>query len=500
MVRRYIQKWDSEINAFATHPGHVQSIQLRRILNSPLVKYLHPLLLSHGDKPDLTDIPISDYQDISEGVQNMMQDRSISCRYYAQSSGTTSGTQKLIPTPEAYVKSNHLRGSWYLLHTLYRHDPDMSVFKQKNLLIGGSLYKKTHNYTIGDVSGIMISRIPSFFRPWYVPSIEEAVLPDWEEKLSITSKKASREKKVALLAGTPTWVLSVLRAVLESSGTTTLSKVWPQLKAYIHGGVDFGPYRTQFNELVEDASMRYIEVYNASEGFFAYQDRPHEDGMLLMLASGIYYEFIAESDYKLGIYDLKSLTEVDLDVNYVMVISTISGLVRYVQGDIIRFVSAYPYRVKVVSRIGTFINAFGEDLSLNQVQSALRETNQLYNAQIAHYHVAPSFISIQEKGRHDWLIEWEKEPNDIDAYLYELDNAVKRANPNYAQKRVGDIALERLQIINLPEGTTKRYFKAQGKLSAQSKLQCMRNDRKVADRLIQLKRETHASFHEISPR
>ena len=170
MVRRYIQKWDSEINAFTTHPGQVQSIQLRRILQSPLVKYLHPLLLAHHDKADLSDIPISDYQDISEGVQNMMRDRSISCRYYAQSSGTTSGTQKLIPPPEAYVKSNHLRGSWYLLHTLYSHDQDMSVFKQKNLLIGGSLYKKSHNYTIGDVSGIMISRIPVSYTHLTLPT------------------------------------------------------------------------------------------------------------------------------------------------------------------------------------------------------------------------------------------------------------------------------------------------------------------------------------------
>jgi len=483
LVRSYIRKWDHELKIISHAPEAVQLKQLELIEKSGLVAYLHARQKKAGQKNIVANSSLTSYEDIAQGIEKLRLDTSVKCRYYAQSSGTTSGKQKLIPTPEAFVKCNHLRGSWYLLHTLYGHDPTMSVFKQKNLLIGGSIYERRDDHILGDVSGIMISRIPSFFRPWYVPRIAEAIQPDWTSKLDITSTKAASEKNVALLAGTPTWVLSVLRTVLAKSEQRHLSVLWPNLKAYIHGGVDFRPYRHQFDQITEGLAMRYIEVYNATEGFFAYQDRPDKEGMMLMLNSGIYFEFISEDNYRSDIHDLLSLTEVELGINYVMVISTISGLVRYVQGDIVRFVTKAPYRIKVVSRIESYVNAFGEDLFHHQVQEALSKTNQRHHASISQYHVAPQYISIEHKGYHEWYIEWEKTPEEISEYEKDLDEALKTINPNYAQKRSGDIALAPLKIFNLPKGSAQRYFKEYSTLSAQSKLQRLRNDRKVADRL-----------------
>ena len=281
-------------------------------------------------------------------------------------------------------------------------------------------------------------------------------------------------------------MLSTLREVLERCQKDSLSDLWPNLKAYIHGGVDFTPYRSQMDDITAGADLRYIEVYNASEGFFAYQDRPQEEGMLLMLGSGIYYEFIQESDYRSGDMNFLGIEEVQLGTNYIMVITSLSGLVRYVQGDIITFVTAYPYRVKVVSRIETYVNAFGEDLLLSQVQQALAMTNVLHQATVSQFHVAPYYLSLDSKGRHDWFIEWQQPPSDIELYAEDLDRAVKEVNSNYHQKRASSIALERLRIYTLPRGLSSRYFKKYGSLSAQSKIQRMRNDRLIADRLLQL--------------
>jgi len=430
LVRRYINKWDKELSDITLHPKKVQQRQLDLISSSSLVRKLHPQLKKQSIQSYLQASDLSRYDDYTQGIEKLMSDESVKCRYYAQSSGTTSGTKKLIPTPEEFVKCNHLRGSWYQIHTLYRHDDEMSIFKQKNLLIGGSLYEHHPRYTIGDVSGIMISRIPPFFRPWYVPSISEAIHPDWHTKLEITAAKAATEKKIALLAGSPTWVLSTLREVLALSQKSHLSELWPNLKAYIHGGVDFSPYRSQMDEITQGTPIRYIEVYNASEG--------------------------------------------------------LSGLIRYVQGDVVSFVTDKPYRLKVVRRIETYINAFGEDLLLSQVQEALSTTNIMHEASISQFHVAPYYLSLDVKGRHDWFIEWQRPPFDMQRYTEDLDRAVKAANPNYAQKRAGDIALDSLRIHHLPKGLSTRYFLKYGSLSAQSKIQRMRNDRLIADRLMQL--------------
>ena len=281
-------------------------------------------------------------------------------------------------------------------------------------------------------------------------------------KLSITALRASQTKKMSLLAGTPTWVLTVLRQTLAKTQSRKVSDLWPDLKAYIHGGVNFEPYRSQFEALIDIPGFRYIEVYNATEGFFAYQDRPHERGMLLMCASGIYFEFIELSAYRSGNYKILSIANVRLETSYVLIITTSCGLVRYIQGDVISFTTIAPYRISVIGRIGEYINAFGEDLMLEDAQEALLATIENHNCTISQFTIAPKYISIDEKGRHEWYIEFEKTPTEIRKFERELDQYLQRINHNYCQKRAGDIAMGCLQIINMPQGTTLQYLSAKG--------------------------------------
>ena len=486
LVRSYTRVWDKELREIAHHCDHVQLRQLEKVASSTITQYINGKIEAKSYEAFKAAHPLTQYDDIRDRITLLKDESNIKCEYFAQSAGTTSGIKKLIPTSERYVRCNHLRGSWYLLHTLYKYDENMSVFKTKNLLIGGSLYERHKSYTIGDISGIMLNRIPQFFRPWYVPSTKTAVSPNWHEKIEITATEAASEKSISLIGGTPTWVISLLKKIQKKSGKKQLSNLWPNLKAYIHGGVNFTPYRYQMDALIGPHNMRYIEVYNASEGFFAYQDRPDEEGMLLMCASGLFFEFVKYEDYKSDIYDAIFIKDVQLDTPYVMVISTISGLLRYVQGDVITFVTLAPYRIKVINRISDFVNAFGEDLMTQQVEQALLTVNAKHQTTINHFTIAPYYITTDEKGKHEWFIEFEKEPSDLSKYTEDLDQAIRSNNTNYAQKRAHDLAMTPLKIYVLPKGKVSEYFKKYGTLGGQSKLQKLRNDRSIADRLLSM--------------
>lgn len=478
LVRRYLRKWDAELHNIKQHCSEVQEKELKKILKSPLIRRFHgELELESYQNQRLSSY--SDYKDKIDQLRNSSE----APKYFAQSSGT-SGKKKLIPVSDTFVKRNHLRGSWYQLHTLYAHNPKMSVFLAKNLLIGGSLYEVSKSSIIGDVSGIMISRIPRYMRPWYVPKIKEAIQPDWASKLSISSLRASQTKHMSLIAGTPTWVLTVLRQTLQNVKVKKVSDLWPDLKAYVHGGVNFAPYRSQFEALIDIPDFRYIEVYNATEGFFAYQDRPYEEGMLLMCASEIYFEFIELEAYRSGDYKIIKIGDVALNMSYTILITTSCGLLRYIQGDVISFVTTSPYRIQVIGRIGEYINAFGEDLTLEGAQKALLRITKDHDCTIGQFTIAPKYISINEKGCHEWYIEFESAPLNLQQFESDLDLYLQKSNHNYNQKRAGDLAMSCLRIVKMSPGTTVRYLKNNGKISGQSKLPRMRNDRSIANELV----------------
>lgn len=482
-VKFYISRFDKEINNIKYRSTQLQKEVLRKILRTPLVKRINDLSELHPTDFH-QNITISTYDQYEDKIIELLR-RPRGINYFAQSSGTSGGSKKLIPTTEAFVKANHLRGTWYILHTLYHHDESMNVFKSKNLLVGGSIYQRHQEYIIGDVSGIMINRIPRFFHPFYVPSIQTAISPVWEEKIEKTALAAAKTPSVSLLGGVPTWLLTLLYRIVEITDHKDLMPLWPDLKAYVHGGVKMTPYWTQFSQLIPHPGFRYIEVYNATEGFFAFQDRPGEKGMLLMTANDIYFEFIDRYQYMAGQYgEILSLEDVEQDHDYVMIVSTTTGLLRYVMGDVVRFVSIAPYRLVVSGRVGEYINAFGEDLLVDQAERALTNTLLLHQSSIRHYTVAPRYIDVGIAGAHEWYIEFDKVPADIKMFAKDLDEAVQAENINYAQKRTGNIAMECLKIIPLRAGTFNQYIRERGKINAQSKVKKLSDDRHIVDLLL----------------
>lgn len=484
-VRMYLKRFDREVHLMRTDPMVLQQEVLRKLISSSLVQYFHPDIKSIDD---FSNQKTSQYTDYETLINQLKSNKSPRCRYYAQSSGTSTGKVKHIPTPNDYVKANHLRGSWYNLHTLHGYNDDINVFKSKNLLIGGSIYERHRDYQVGDVSGIMISRIPSFFQPYYVPSIQEATIPQWEEKLELTAQAAVRTKRISLTGGVPTWVLTLFRRIIEIAEVDRISDLWPELRAYLHGGVSLEPYRQEFAELIDIEDFRFLEIYNATEGFLAYQDEPHADGMLLMTGAGIYFEFVERQNYKKDIdpKDIITIADASADTDYVLLITTGSGFVRYVMGDVVRFTSTLPPRIKVVGRLSDYINAFGEDLSLEHAESALLDTLAQHDASVMHYTVAPRYITISENGCHEWFIEFEKEPRDFAQFAKDLDHAVQQVNSNYAQKRTGSIALDRLRVHSMPEGTFAQYMQSRGRITGQSKVRKLSNDRQIAEELIHM--------------
>ena len=486
LVKYYVKRFDRELDQVRYQTPQCQSVELKKILSNPIVRLLNPELKDRWTEAGFRDrTRMSSYSKYDQGIKNLIDNPPVKIAYYAQSSGTTGGKKKLIPTPESFVRANHLRGSWYNINTLYNHVPDMNIFKAKNLLIGGAIYERHKDYLVGDVSGIMLNRIPQFFRPYYVPKISEAILPDWQEKLEVTIRKASESRDVSLLAGVPTWVITVLSGVQKNIAPRSLAEHWPNLKAYLHGGVSMEPYKEQFKTLIGLPNFKFIEIYNATEGFFAFQDDPDEDGMLMMTQSGVYFEFVRYADYMASDSpDILGFDHVVLGEQYVLLISTQTGLLRYVLGDIIKFVSIAPFKIKVVGRISEYVNAFGEDLMLSQAREALISVSTKHQASIAHYTVAPKYISVEEQGWHDWAIEFDRAPSDLKQFTVDLDDAIQGLNNNYAQKRYESIAMKALKVYPLKAGSFSAYLEKIGKQGGQSKVQKLRNDRTIMDALI----------------
>ena len=301
----------------------------------------------------------------------------------------------------------------------------------------------------------------------------------------MTAKKAA-VNDIVMLAGVPTWILTLATEVLKYSGKNNLSEVWPYLKVYLHGGVKFDPYKAQFKELLPTSNVLYLEVYNASEGFFAIQDTLVNHGLLLLTCHGIYYEFILFENYKKADYYIINLAKVVPNMEYVMLITTLSGLRRYVVGDTIIFTTILPFRIKVKGRISEYINAFGEDLTQEAANRAITETLLKHNAHIRNYTVAPKYISLYEKGSHEWYIEFERSPCNIDIFKKELDLCIQNYNFNYKQKRTNDLAITELDIIELPKGFFNRFAKKRKKFGGQNKLPKLNNDRKLISEIEKL--------------
>lgn len=435
-------------------------------------------------------LPLTDYEDLKPKIYTMMDGKPDvlwkgKVNWYAKSSGTTSDRSKYIPVSDDFLYKNNVASSWDTMSITYHEDPDCQIFWKKSLIMGGSLDKWKHNekVKVGDISAILLHRMPAIGRPFYSPDFKTALIDDWEEKIRLMSELCIHDD-IVMFGGVPTWTIVLFKRILEKTGAKHMQEVWPNVKYYMHGGVGFDPYIDQFKEFFPDPSFNYREVYNASEGYFAVQDRQHEKGMLLLLNNDIFYEFISMEELTCENPQVTPLSEVEVDKNYAIVISSSAGLWRYMPGDTVCFTSIHPFRIKVSGRTKHFINVFGEEVMVGNTDKALAETMNSFPAVVSEYTVAPIFMNQNKKGGHLWLIEFEKEPDNLEAFEILLDDNLKKINSDYAAKRYKDMALSRLQIQLVPKGTFHRWMASKGKIGGQNKVPRLFNSRKYVDELL----------------
>ena len=338
----------------------------------------------------------------------------------------------------------------------------------------------------GDVSAVLLQNLPAYAHWIRTPDLAVALMNEWEEKLHKIAEITCRER-VTSLAGVPSWTLVLLKKILEKTGKSTIAEVWPNLEVFMHGGVSFTPYRSQFQSIIGSDRVKYMETYNASEGFFGIQDDPEDSNMLLMLDYGVFYEFIPVDELESGNPRALTLAEVETDRNYAMIISTTGGLWRYMIGDTIRFSSLQPVKFKITGRTRHFINAFGEEIIIDNAEYALRKACSGTNAEITEYTAAPVFMGEGEKARHQWLIEFSRQPDNPDFFIELLDNALKSVNSDYEAKRYKNLALHPPEVISMECGTFYRWLKMKGRLGGQNKVPRLSNDRKIVEEIMQMK-------------
>ena len=437
-------------------------------------------------------VPLSVYDDLNPYIKRMMKgEKDVlwpgKIKMFAKSSGTTEDKSKYIPVSRENLKTCHIKGSWDASSILYRYNPASQVFASKGLILGGSLqaWPENPDIMVGDVSALMISNIPAIGRPFVTPSIDIALLSDWNEKIPLLAELSSKEN-VAGFGGVPSWLLILFRRILDISGKTDLTEVWPGLEVFFHGGVNFTPYRKQFEALIPKDDFVYINVYNSTEGYFAVQDKvgSKDDDMLLLLNSNVFYEFMPFQQFGKENPDTVSLRDVEKGVNYALIVNSNAGLWRYIIGDTVEFTSLKPYRIRITGRTKHFINVFGEEVMVSNTDKALEISIKKHDAIIEEYTVGPVFPEKNQKGGHQWIIEFVKKPADMEEFQKDLDLALQAANSDYEAKRYNNYVMEELKIFPAPKGTFYNWMKSRGKLGGQNKVPRLSNDRKYIDILL----------------
>jgi hypothetical protein len=407
-------------------------------------------------------------------------------KWFAKSSGTTNAKSKFIPVSMESLEDCHYAASKDLLCMYLNNNEDAQLFTGKSLRLGGSkeLYKE-NGTAFGDLSAILIDNMPFWAEFSSTPSNRVSLMSDWENKMQAIVEETIQEN-VTSLAGVPSWMLVLLNGVLEKTGKDSIFDIWPNLEVYFHGGVSFNPYRDQYKSILPSNKFRYYEIYNASEGFFAIQDRNNSSDLLLMLDYGIFYEFIPMDTYKTVEQRVIPLSDVKLNTNYAVVITTNAGLWRYKIGDTIRFVSLSPHRIKVSGRTKHHINAFGEELIIENAEEALRRVCKRTSAEIVDYTAAPIFMEGKEKGGHEWIIEFKKPPENMSYFEELFDNALKSLNSDYEAKRFNNITLNKPKIHSARPNLFYDWLRENDKLGGQHKVPRLSNSRVYVEELLHL--------------
>ncbi len=409
--------------------------------------------------------------------------------WFAKSSGTTNDRSKFIPITADSLEACHFRAGQDMLAIYLHNQPESKLFSGKSLSIGGShTVNRLNEFSrCGDLSAVLMANLPIFYELRRTPSREVALMAEWEQKIEAMAREV-RQEDITAIAGVPTWTLVLLDRLFEMTGNTqrNVLELWPNLELYVHGGVSFEPYREQFRKLIPRGDMTYLDCYNASEGFFAVQDTLQGREMLLMLDYGIFYEFLPMDQIGEPYPKTCLLHEVVLGQQYALVISTNGGLWRYFIGDTVVFTSLKPYRIRVSGRTKHFINAFGEELVVENADTAIAAASRATGAQVADYTAAPIYFEEGKRGGHEWILEFDQEPDNLDTFAHVLDATLREVNSDYDAKRAGDIALGKPTLWVAPRGTFYLWLKNRGKLGGQNKVPRLANNREYLDSLLAL--------------
>lgn len=437
-------------------------------------------------------VPIVAYEELFPYIDRLLKGEQgilwpSEIKWFAKSSGTTNSRSKFIPVSQEAIEDCHFKGGKDLLSIYFNNHPKAQMFDGKGLVIGGSQqlnqFDKSSQSYYGDVSAVLLKNMPWWAQMAKTPSLDIALMEDWEPKIE-KMIEVTKNENVTNISGVPTWTFVLMERILEETGAKNILEVWPNLEAFFHGAVSFTPYRDLFKKLIPSDSMIYMETYNASEGFFGIQDTSNDDEFLLMMDYGIFYEFIPMDQWDSDNPKTLELDEVEVGQNYALVITTNAGLWRYKIGDTIKFTSTSPFRIKISGRTKHFINAFGEELIIENAEEAIAEACRKTQASIDNFTAGPLFLTEGKQGAHEWIIEFVNDPDDVDRFKQILDEKLREINSDYDAKRQKDIALKAPIIHVAQKDTFYRWMKERGKLGGQNKVPRLANDREYLDQLL----------------
>jgi len=493
VVSWMLKKRIHQIELFMKYPHDVQSEVLKKLITQSkdtLIGKEYDFKSINNYNDFSKRIPARTYEEFFayinktiKGEQNVFWNENIN--WFAQSSGTTNSKSKFIPISNSALENCHFKAGKDMLCLYINNNENSSIFSGKSLRLGGSrkIYENNNNY-FGDLSAILIDNLPLWAEIISTPNNSISLMDKWDEKIEAIIEGTLNED-VRSLAGVPSWMLTLLNKLLEKTGKTYIDEIWSNLEVYFHGGVSFNPYKNEFKNIISNNEFKFYEIYNASEGFFAIQDSNDKNDLLLMLDYGIFYEFIEinEKDNNEKIIDLSS---VELGLNYEILITTNSGLWRYKIGDTVKFTSLNPYRIIVSGRTKHFINAFGEEVIIDNVENAIEEVIKIHQCKIIDYTVAPKFMKSGKKGKHEWIIEFSKEPNNIKQFIIDIDTYIQKVNSDYKAKRYLNITLDIPKIYVARENLFYDWLKRKNKVGGQNKIPRLSNNRIFFDELLSI--------------
>lgn len=489
----YFKSRYSQIEYFKENPIEVQGELLKKLVDSASDtewgrKYRYGEVRTYEEFARR--VPLQEYDDIKpyvdrllKGEKNLLWPGEI--KWFAKSSGTTSDKSKFIPLSDESLEDCHFRAGKDVMSIFCQNQPDTMIFSGKGLIMGGShkVSEFNSNAYFGDLSAILLQNFPFWGEFLRTPELALALHDDWEEKLEMIAHSSIKED-VTSISGVPSWNLLLLKKILQITGYQNILEVWPKLELFIHGGVSFIPYREQFEKIIPSSSMYYLETYNASEGFFGIQEQRGADDMLLMLDYGVFYEFIPLDSLEQQTPKIIPLQEVELNTHYALVITTNGGLWRYMIGDTVQFTSTHPFRIRISGRTRNFINAFGEEVIVDNTDKALDAACRATQAIISEYTAAPVFLDQNDAAAHEYIIEFEKEPDSLQRFTEVLDSQLQSLNSDYEAKRTANLMLKMPRVTIAPKDTFFNWLKSKGKIGGQNKVPRLFNGRKYVDEIL----------------